>query len=111
LACRPTGRLYRRAYTGFPGPGLADRAVRRAAPASPHAPASTADDGRASAALAGGAPVSHAAWPPPTNAHLLGRAIASVARFAAVLRAADSPGRGAAPICRCHVALACAGRL
>src|SRR5262245_3699147 len=74
LARRPTHRLCGWARDRLPGPGLADRAVRRAAVESPHVAASAADDGCASAGLAGGAPVSDVARPAPASTHLLGRA-------------------------------------
>src|SRR5262249_39687266 len=109
LARRPTHRFCGWARGRLPGPGLADRAVRRAAVESPHVAAPLADDGCASAGLDGGAAVPDVARPALASTHLLGRATASVAHLEAVLRAADSPGGGAAAICRRHVALACAG--
>src|SRR5262249_42272706 len=111
LARRAARRLYRRARDGLPGPGLSHRAVRRAVPAGPHVGASTAHDGGAPADLAWGAAVSHVAWPSLASANILGRAPISIAPVAAVFRAADSPGGGAAALCRCHVAVAYAGSL
>src|SRR5262245_16588139 len=77
LARRPTRRLCGWARDRLPGPGLAHRAVRRAAVESPHAAASVTHDGCASAGLAGGAAVSDVARPAPASTHRLGRATAS----------------------------------
>ena len=66
------------------GPGVADRALRRASAASPHASTPAAHDGRAAVVLARRADVAAAPRSSAAGANLLGRArlaLAGIARF------------------------------
>src|SRR5262249_9239347 len=74
LARRPSRRVPWRAPGDLPGPGLADRAVRRPAAPNPHGAAPAANDGGPAVAVAGRAPVPFAPGLAPAHPRFLGRA-------------------------------------
>src|SRR5262245_16605649 len=106
LARRPARRLPRRAGGDRPGPGVAGRAVRRPAPASPHGAAPAAHDGGAAAAVAGCAAAPRAPVPAAARPRVLGRPAAGLAAAAPVPRPVGAPAAGARALRRRHLALA-----
>ena len=84
----PPRRVSRAVCCALPGARLADRTVHVAAPASPHAAAPVADDGRAAPALAGCSGVSVAARAAASDSHVLGLPLLRSAVLASALRAA-----------------------
>src|SRR5207302_8320016 len=111
LARRPCRRFARRPGGALPGPGIADRAVRGPAAASPHGAAPAAHDGGAAAPLAGRAAVSLAPGLAALRARLLGRPPSVFSILAPALRALDASTDGAADLCRRHLAVAPAAGL
>src|SRR5437879_5710104 len=111
LARRSPRRLPRWPGGDLPGPGIADRAVRRPASASPHAAAPAADDGGAAAALVGRAAVPLSARTPATRARLLGRSAPVLSVPAVALWVVDPSADGAAHVHRRHLVLASAAGL
>ena len=99
LARRPARRLSRRAGGDLPRPGVADRAVRVAAAAGPHAAAPAADDGRArrSSGWAGRCSRCCAACREPVRTYWVAPLLRSRALRDA-LRLADAPARGLAAL-------------